>query len=246
MCARPGRAGSGAAEHGLHAHHRAGGRTGLARRDHRRQLVAAGAASPALTTVVSVSPVYASFELDEQSYLRYTAPGAGGSQPNLPIYLGWLTRTAIRTGAASSRSTTASIRAAAPSACGRCSTTTTAACCRASMPASSSAAPRPIPRCWSMTAPSVPTGQEVRAGGGPRQQADLPRSGTRTGLRRPARDPQGPGGGRDHRRQRAAAGAPGDWWRPSRSTWPSSARWSRVRSRPTASRPRPGPTMASR
>lgn len=51
-------------------------------------LVAAGAASPALTTVVSVSPVYASFELDEQSYLRYTAPGAGGSQPNLPIYLG--------------------------------------------------------------------------------------------------------------------------------------------------------------
>ncbi len=51
-------------------------------------LVAAGAASPALTTVVSVSPVYASFEVDEQSYLRYTAPGAGGGQANLPVYLG--------------------------------------------------------------------------------------------------------------------------------------------------------------
>ncbi|SCU88921.1 Cation/multidrug efflux system, mebrane-fusion component [Cupriavidus necator] len=51
-------------------------------------LVAAGTASPALTTVVSVSPIYASFEIDEQSYLRYTAPGAGGGQPNLPVYLG--------------------------------------------------------------------------------------------------------------------------------------------------------------
>lgn len=51
-------------------------------------LVAPGAASPALTTVVSVSPVYASFEIDEQSYLRYTAPGAGGGQPNLPVFLG--------------------------------------------------------------------------------------------------------------------------------------------------------------
>ncbi|EON18380.1 cation/multidrug efflux system, mebrane-fusion component [Cupriavidus sp. GA3-3] len=51
-------------------------------------LVAAGTGSPALTTVVSVSPIYASFEIDEQSYLRYTAPGAGGGQPNLPVYLG--------------------------------------------------------------------------------------------------------------------------------------------------------------
>jgi len=51
-------------------------------------LVAAGASSPALTTVVSVSPVYASFEVDEQSYLRYTAPGAGGGKANLPVYLG--------------------------------------------------------------------------------------------------------------------------------------------------------------
>lgn len=51
-------------------------------------LVAPGVASPALTTVVSVSPVYASFEIDEQSYLRYTAPGAGGNSSQLPVFLG--------------------------------------------------------------------------------------------------------------------------------------------------------------
>jgi multidrug efflux system membrane fusion protein len=51
-------------------------------------LVAAGAASPPLTTVVSVSPVYAGFDVDEQSYLRYTAPGAGGGKNDLPVYLG--------------------------------------------------------------------------------------------------------------------------------------------------------------
>lgn len=51
-------------------------------------LVAAGAASPPLTTVVSVSPVYASFDVDEQSYLRYTAPGAGGARNDLPVFLG--------------------------------------------------------------------------------------------------------------------------------------------------------------
>jgi multidrug efflux system membrane fusion protein len=51
-------------------------------------LVAAGAASPALTTVVSVSPVYASFDVDEQSYLRYTAPGASGGKNDLPVFLG--------------------------------------------------------------------------------------------------------------------------------------------------------------
>jgi len=51
-------------------------------------LVAAGAASPPLTTVVSVSPVYASFDVDEQSYLRYTAPSAGGGKSDLPVFLG--------------------------------------------------------------------------------------------------------------------------------------------------------------
>jgi len=51
-------------------------------------LVAAGAASPPLTSVVSVSPVYASFDVDEQSYLRYTQPGAGGGKNDLPVFLG--------------------------------------------------------------------------------------------------------------------------------------------------------------
>ncbi|QET04613.1 MULTISPECIES: efflux RND transporter periplasmic adaptor subunit [Cupriavidus] len=51
-------------------------------------LVAAGASSPALTTVVSVSPIYASFDVDEQSYLRFTAPGAGGGKKDLPVFLG--------------------------------------------------------------------------------------------------------------------------------------------------------------
>ncbi len=57
-------------------------------------LVAAGAGTPVLTTVVSVSPVYASFELDEQTYLRYTeanaagATGAASGQSRLPVFLG--------------------------------------------------------------------------------------------------------------------------------------------------------------
>ncbi|WP_059414111.1 efflux RND transporter periplasmic adaptor subunit [Cupriavidus basilensis] len=57
-------------------------------------LVAPGASSPVLTTVVSVSPMYANFEVDEQTYLRYTAPEAGGTggaqgaQSRLPVFLG--------------------------------------------------------------------------------------------------------------------------------------------------------------
>ncbi|WP_244788316.1 efflux RND transporter periplasmic adaptor subunit [Cupriavidus pauculus] len=53
-------------------------------------LVASGADSPPLTTVVSVSPVYGSFEIDEQAYLRYTASGAAGASDaaNVPIWLG--------------------------------------------------------------------------------------------------------------------------------------------------------------
>lgn len=46
-------------------------------------LVAAGADGPALTSIVSVSPIYASFEIDERSYLKY----AGATQ-GMPIHMG--------------------------------------------------------------------------------------------------------------------------------------------------------------
>jgi multidrug efflux system membrane fusion protein len=50
-------------------------------------IVSAGASSPALTTLVSVSPIYASFEVDEQTYLRYLSrDGHGGG--NVPVHLG--------------------------------------------------------------------------------------------------------------------------------------------------------------
>lgn len=49
-------------------------------------VVAAGAASAPLTTVVSVSPMYASFDVDEQTYLRHIAPARDSS--NIPVQLG--------------------------------------------------------------------------------------------------------------------------------------------------------------
>jgi multidrug efflux system membrane fusion protein len=53
-------------------------------------LVGAGVASPSLTTVVSVSPVYVSFEVDEQTYIRYAANGAVGNSgvSRLPVSMG--------------------------------------------------------------------------------------------------------------------------------------------------------------
>jgi membrane fusion protein, multidrug efflux system len=42
-------------------------------------LVGAGPNAPVLTTLVSVSPVYVNFEIDEQAYIRYAARGASGS-----------------------------------------------------------------------------------------------------------------------------------------------------------------------
>jgi multidrug efflux system membrane fusion protein len=53
-------------------------------------LVGAGVSSPALTTVVSVSPVYVSFEVDEQTYIRYAANGAVGNSgvSRLPVSIG--------------------------------------------------------------------------------------------------------------------------------------------------------------
>lgn len=44
-------------------------------------IVSTGANAPLLTTFVSVSPIYASFDVDEQTYLRYLGRDAGSSVP---------------------------------------------------------------------------------------------------------------------------------------------------------------------
>ena len=47
--------------------------------------VAAGASAPSLTTLVSLSPIYASFDVDEQTYLRSLSKSAGAA---IPVALG--------------------------------------------------------------------------------------------------------------------------------------------------------------
>ncbi|MBC8722031.1 efflux RND transporter periplasmic adaptor subunit [Paraburkholderia sp. 31.1] len=49
-------------------------------------VVAAGASSVPLTTLVSVSPIYASFDADEQTYLQYLSRAKDGSK--VPVELG--------------------------------------------------------------------------------------------------------------------------------------------------------------
>ena len=53
-------------------------------------LVGAGVTAPVLTTVVSVSPVYVEFDIDEQTFLRYTANGAAGNTgiEHIPVFIG--------------------------------------------------------------------------------------------------------------------------------------------------------------
>ncbi len=53
-------------------------------------LVGAGVTAPVLTTVVSVSPVYVEFEIDEQTYIRYAANGAAGNTgiDRIPVVMG--------------------------------------------------------------------------------------------------------------------------------------------------------------
>jgi membrane fusion protein, multidrug efflux system len=48
-------------------------------------VVSAGTNAPVLTTVVSISPIYASFDVDEQTYLRYLS---GNSRVDVPVFLG--------------------------------------------------------------------------------------------------------------------------------------------------------------
>ena len=49
-------------------------------------VVSAGASSPPLTTLVSVSPIYASFDADEQTYLQYIGREKDGTK--VPVQLG--------------------------------------------------------------------------------------------------------------------------------------------------------------
>jgi multidrug efflux system membrane fusion protein len=51
-------------------------------------VVAAGAASVPLTTLVSVSKMYASFDVDEQTFLRYVNPARNGPSGAVPVELG--------------------------------------------------------------------------------------------------------------------------------------------------------------
>ncbi|MDB5990251.1 MAG: cmeA [Herbaspirillum sp.] len=53
-------------------------------------VIAAGATAPVLATLVSVSPVYVDFEVDESTYLRYAGNGAVGNSgiAHIPVSIG--------------------------------------------------------------------------------------------------------------------------------------------------------------
>ncbi|ARP85008.1 efflux RND transporter periplasmic adaptor subunit [Bordetella genomosp. 9] len=51
-------------------------------------LVAAGAGSSPLTTLVSVDPIYASFDVDEQSFLKHINPARSGKTGEVPVFMG--------------------------------------------------------------------------------------------------------------------------------------------------------------
>lgn len=51
-------------------------------------VVAAGAGSAPLTSLVSVSNMYASFDIDEQSFLKFVSPARGQAKTQIPILLG--------------------------------------------------------------------------------------------------------------------------------------------------------------
>lgn len=53
-------------------------------------IVGAGSTAPALATVVSVSPVYVDFEIDEATFLRYAGNGAAGNSgtDRIPVSIG--------------------------------------------------------------------------------------------------------------------------------------------------------------
>lgn len=51
-------------------------------------IVAAGAGTPPLTTLVSVDKIYAAFDVDEQSFLKYVNPAQQVKSEPVPVYLG--------------------------------------------------------------------------------------------------------------------------------------------------------------
>ncbi|WP_018410748.1 efflux RND transporter periplasmic adaptor subunit [Methyloversatilis thermotolerans] len=51
-------------------------------------IVAAGAGTPPLTTLVSVDRIYAAFDVDEQSFLKYVNPAQRTKSEAVPVYLG--------------------------------------------------------------------------------------------------------------------------------------------------------------
>ncbi|MBS1209672.1 MAG: efflux transporter periplasmic adaptor subunit [Proteobacteria bacterium] len=51
-------------------------------------VVAAGAASQSLTTLVSMAKIFASFDVDEQSFLQYINPARASKNSSTPVYLG--------------------------------------------------------------------------------------------------------------------------------------------------------------
>lgn len=53
-------------------------------------VISAGATAPVLATVVSVSPVYVNFEIDESTFLRYASNGAAGNTgtDHIPVSVG--------------------------------------------------------------------------------------------------------------------------------------------------------------
>jgi len=51
-------------------------------------LVDAGGNAPLLTTIVSSDPIYADFEIDEQTYLTYTKVRSNGNSSKVPVMMG--------------------------------------------------------------------------------------------------------------------------------------------------------------
>ncbi|MHC2579603.1 RND family efflux transporter MFP subunit [Bradyrhizobium diazoefficiens] len=88
-------------------------------------LVAAGTASPVLTSLVSVNPIYASFDADEEVVrTRSRTPPASAAISTRSRWR-WRPQAAFRRKATSSSSTTRSTARAAPSVSARCSGTRT-------------------------------------------------------------------------------------------------------------------------